>query len=608
MAEIRKFDAEVAKVLNLVIHSLYTNKDIFLRELISNASDACDKRRFLSQSDTALGTENYKIIIKINNAANQLVITDNGIGMSHDELVANLGTIAKSGTSEFLKALDNKQDVNLIGQFGVGFYSSFMVADKVTVKSHRAGEEKAYEWQSEGNGEYTVAETNYGSIGTEITLHLRKEAKEYLDKHRLSHIITTYSDHITISVEIDDGEGNINQVNKGKALWMRPKSEITEEEYQQFYKSISHQVDKPFMVLHNKAEGKIEYTSLLYIPSIKPFDLYHPDRMRRVKLFVRRVYIAEDSIEIIPRWLRFLRGIVDSEDLPLNISRESLQANPLVEKIRKSLTNKVLSELKKKAEKAPDEYATFWKNFGPVLKEGLCETMDSKDPILEVCRFYSSNGAELTSIDDYISRMKAEQQEIYYLSGDNLESLRNSPQIEGLVKKGIEVLFFTDTVDDFWVGGVHEYKGKIFKSATRSDIDLEGENKNDEANKDEGELSSLIAIFKTVLGEKIKDVKLSKKLESSPVCLSIGEGDMDIRMEKFLRENKQLPYGAAKILEINPHHKLILALAEKGDTAEVHDTIHLLFDQAMILEGENLEDLKGFSSRLNQFLEKALAA
>lgn len=605
--ETRKFDAEVAKVLQLVIHSLYSNKDIFLRELISNASDACDKRRFLAQSNPALGEENYKISIKIDNKDNSLTITDNGIGMSHDELIENLGTIAKSGTQNFLQALEKKEDVNLIGQFGVGFYSSFMVADKVTVNSRKAGELNAYQWQSLGDGEYTVEESDYAATGTALKLEMRKEAAEYLDKHRLSHIITTYSDHITIPVELDDGEGDVRQINKGKALWMRAKTEISEDEYYQFYKSISHQVDKPFMVLHNKAEGKLEYTNLLFVPSMKPFDLYHPDRMRRVKLFVRRVFIAEDTVEIIPRYLRFLRGVVDSEDLPLNISRESLQANPLVEKIQKSITKRVLGDLKKKAEKAPEEYAVFWNNFGPVLKEGLCETLDAKEPLLEVCRFYSTNGEELTSIDDYITRMKPDQQEIYYLSGENLESLRSSPQIEGFVKKGVEVLFFTDTVDDFWVGSVHDYKGKNFKSATRSDIDL-NEEQTEEEKQDEKEVAGIINLFKTVLGSNVKDVIISRKLESSPVCLAVGEGDMDMRMEKFLRENRQLPHAAAKILEVNPHHKLILALAEKGDTDEVRDTINLLFDQAMILEGETITDLKGFSNRLNQFLEKAFAA
>ncbi len=606
--ETRKFDAEVAKVLQLVIHSLYTNKDIFLRELVSNASDACDKRRFLSQSDTKLGAEEeYKIKIAIDAKKRELTISDNGIGMSHDELVENLGTIAKSGTQGFLQELDEKENVDLIGQFGVGFYSSFMVADKVTVKSHKAGEAKAHQWQSKGDGEYTVDESDYAPIGTEIVLHLRKDAESYLDKHKISNIVTTYSDHITIPIILADEEGKEAQVNKGKALWARPKSEISEEEYQQFYKSISHQIDKPFLTLHGKAEGKIEYNYLLFVPSMKPFDLYHPDRMRRVKLFVHRVFIAEDTVEIIPRWLRFLRGVVDSEDLPLNISRESLQANPLLEKIKKSITNKVISELKKKAAKDKEAYEIFWKNFGAVLKEGLCETLDAKEPILEICRFYSSNGENLTGIDDYISRMQSGQEDVYYLSGENLESLRDHPQLEGFAKRGLEVLFFTDNVDDFWVNIAHDYKGKKFKSVTRSDIELKtvtGELKTEEKK----EILQLLAFFKKELGEKVKDVVVSQKLESSPVCLGVAEGDMDIRMEKFLRENRQLPHASSKILEINPQHKLILALAAKGETQEVRDMIHILYDQALIIEGETLTDLKGFSTRMNQLLEKALAA
>jgi len=608
MTETRKFDAEVAKVLKLVIHSLYTNKDIFLRELISNAADASDKRRFLGQSDPKLANESeYRIKITLNPKKRELVITDNGIGMSHDELIANLGTIAKSGTGEFLEQLDEKNDVDLIGQFGVGFYSSFMVADKVTVKSRKAGEKKAHIWESKGDGEYTVGETDYADAGTEIILHLRKDAQAYLDKHKISHIITTYSDHVSIPVILIDEEGKEAQVNKGKALWTRPKAEITPEEYQQFYKTTSHQVDKPFLTLHGKAEGKIEYTYLLFVPSMKPFDLYHPDRMRRVKLFVHRVFIAEDTLDVIPRWLRFLRGVVDSDDLPLNVSRETLQANPVLEKIKKSITNKVISELKKKSTKDPEAYEIFWKNFGPVLKEGLCETLDAKEPLLEICRFNSTHSNGITSIDDYISRMKPEQEDIYYLSGENLESLRDHPQLEGFAKRGLEVLFFTDNVDDFWVNIAHDYKGKKFKSVTRADIDLHTQN--GEVPKVESkELTDLVALFKKELGEKVKDVVISKKLESSPVCLGVAEGDMDIRMEKFLRENKQLPYASSKILEINPEHKLILALSVKGETEEVRDLINILYDQALIIEGETLTDLKGFSSRLNHLLEKALAA
>lgn len=605
--ETRKFDAEVAKVLQLVIHSLYTNKDIFLRELISNASDAIDKRRFLSQSNTAITNEGeYKIKIALDEKKKTLTITDNGIGMSHDELIENLGTIAKSGTQGFLDQLEKKDDVDLIGQFGVGFYSSFMVADEVTVNSKKAGEQKAYQWQSKGDGEYTVQESDYAETGTQIVLHLRKDASAYLDKHKISHIVTTYSDHVSIPIVLSE-DGNENQLNKGKALWTRAKSEITEEEYQQFYKSTSHQVDKPFLTLHGKAEGKIEYTYLLFVPSMKPFDLYHPDRMRRVKLFVHRVFIAEDTLDVIPRWLRFLRGVVDSDDLPLNVSRETLQANPVLEKIKKSITNKVISELKKKAAKDKEGYEIFWNNFGPVLKEGLCETLDAKEPLLEICRFHSSNGKDLASIDDYISRMKPEQQDIYYISGENIESLRDHPQLEGFAKRGIEVLFFTDNVDDFWVNIAHEYKGKKFKSVTRADIDLSTDDK-EEKKEEPKELKELVELFKKELGEKVKDVVISKKLESSPVCLGVADGDMDIRMEKFLRENRQLPYASSKILEINPQHKLILALSKKGETQEVRDMINILYDQALIIEGESLTDLKGFSSRLNQLLQKALAA
>lgn len=613
----RKFGAETSKVLKLVIHSLYKNKDIFLRELVSNSSDACDKLRFEAQKDSKLTGDDtdLKIIIKADKEARTMSISDNGIGMDEEDLINNLGTIARSGTQEFIDKLGKEDDSsNLIGQFGVGFYSSFMVADKVEVISRKAGEKQAYKWVSQGDGDFTVEETEKETRGTTITLYMREDQDDYLDKFRLQHIVKTYSDHVSIPIiYVNDNpephEEAEEQFNTGTAIWMRQKSEITEEQYNEFYKTIAHQVDEPFLRLHGRAEGIIEYNYLLFIPTTKPFDLYHPDRMRRLKLFVRRVFIAEDNIDVIPRYLRFMRGVVDSEDLPLNVSRETLQENPVIDKIRTSLTKKILGELKKKAEKKPEEYELFWKNFGPVLKEGLCESLENREQILGVCKFNSTNDEKLTSLDEYIERVGEEQKEIYYLSGENLEAMRNSPQLEGFTKRGLEVLLFTDSVDDFWIQAGHKYKDKEFKSVTRSDIDLGADEKSeDEDNKtDSEELNKLIEHFKTELGESVKDVRVSKKLESSPVCLAIGEGDMDIKMERFLLEQKQLPQGSAKILEINPSHALINRMSEMTDMQEVGDLIHLLFDQALIQEGESISDIKAFSDRLNKFLGKAVA-
>jgi molecular chaperone HtpG len=595
------FTTETAKVLQLVIHSLYTNKDIFIRELISNASDACDKLKFESQKNTTLmGASQPQIEVSYNKDAKTVTISDTGIGMTEAELVANLGTIAKSGTLEFIQ---NNKDASLIGQFGVGFYSAFMVAKKVEVISKKAGEDKAHKWESEGLGEFTVSGADKSETGTTITVFLKDDEDEYLDKHRITHIIKTYSDHISTPIILVDDEGNKNRINKASALWMRSKTDVTEEEYQEFYKNTAHQIDKPLLTMHGKAEGTNEYNYLLFIPNVKPFDLYHPDRMRRIKLYVKRVYIAEDSVDVIPRYLRFLRGVIDSEDLPLNISRESLQANPLLGKIKKSITSKVLSELKKLGESKPEEYAKFWGNFGAVIKEGLCETLDSKDPILEVCRFNSSASDKMVSIDEYIARANPAQEEIYYLSGDNAENLKNSPQLEGFIKQGIEVLFFTDTVDDFWVNVAHDYKGKRFKSITRADIDLGNSEQPADSSDDD-----LIKLFKTELGDKVKDVKYSGRLTESPVCLSVSEGDMDIRMERFLRENRQLPHESAKILEVNKTHPIITNLANSLKSGAASDVINLLYDQAVILEGEKPQDAKNFATRLNALLSKALAA
>lgn len=622
MSELHKFNAEVSKVLNLMIHSLYTNRDIFLRELISNASDACDKRRYLALTNPALATsDELSIRITPDEKQKTITITDSGIGMDKEELIANLGTIAKSGTQEFMSQLsgDSKNDANLIGQFGVGFYSSFMVADKVTVTSRKAGETAAYQWESAGTGEFSVVNAEATApVGTSITLHLKEDAKEYLDFYRLKHIVQTYSDHVAFPIFLKREEGDEQRVNDGSALWARPKSEITEAQYKEFYHHVAHQPDEPWLTLHYKAEGTLEYNVLLFVPSMRPFDLFHPDRQRRVKLYVKRIYITDEGVDLIPHYLRFLRGVIDSEDLPLNISRETLQANPVLNKIRDAVTKKFLQELNKKAEQDANAYSEFWKNFGPVLKEGLCEANSPRELLLDACRFYSTQGDALVSLKEYISRMKEGQTPIYYLTGERLEVMRHDPKLEGFKARGIEVLLLNDHVDDFWLSLVNQYDGKELKSVTRADIDLsniavkEGTNTEKEESKaDDDQLQALTVRMKEILGDKVESVRISHKLYDSPACLAVKEGAMDLRLERFLVEQKQLQQSSAKILEINPKHPVVerlgaLAIASPS-APEITEISWMLFDQAKIIEGEPLDDPAAFIKRLNNYVVKAVA-
>lgn len=620
--ETKTFAAETSRVLQLMIHALYTNRDIFLRELISNASDACDKLRYEAQSNSALLADapDLKIHITFDEKAKTLTIADTGIGMNREDLIAHLGTIAKSGTSEFLSQMtgDASKDVNLIGQFGVGFYAAFMVADKVTVTSRKAGEDAAWQWESDGQGSYTVKPADAScERGTSITLHMKKDAKEYLDRHRLGHIVSTYSDHIRFPITLTDSEGVVHSLNEGSAIWTRPKSEVTEEQYQNFYRDIAYSPEKPWAVFHNKAEGKTEYTSLLYVPGIKPFDLFHPERKRRVKLYVKRVFITDEGVELIPSYLRFLRGVVDSADLPLNISRETLQKSPVLDKIRESVTSKVLSELKKRAEKDPESYAEFWDNFGAAIKEGLCEANSPREKILDVCRFYSTKGDALTSLADYKSRMIDGQEAIYFLTGDTLAALRHSPQLEGFAKRGIEVLLLTDHVDDFWQNVTQKYGDLPFRSITKSGADLEkfvpeGGAEEEKAAETSDETKALCEAMKNLFGDAVSDVRTTRKLSDTPICLGVSEGAMDMRMERFLADHKQLPKRAAKLIEINPTHPVIASLAAKvaaGALSEsTRDALWLLFDQALIAEGEPVTDAGAFARRLGAFLSKGLAA
>ena len=619
--ETMQFQAEVSRLLDIVAHSLYSDREIFLRELISNASDACDRLRYAALTDTALatGAGGYHIDIEPDKDAKTLRVSDNGIGMDHDELVENLGTIARSGTAAFVDKLsgDSAKDFSLIGQFGVGFYSSFMVADSVTVTTRRAGSDKAWHWTSDGKGSFTIDAAERDAPGTTVMLHLRDDAGEFLDPDRLRQIVKTYSDHIPVAIRLVPADGGeAETVNQASALWTRPRNSIDAQQYTEFYHHVAHAMDDPWHTMHFRAEGVIEYTGLLFIPSTRPFDIFHPDRKSPIKLYVRRVFITDDCPEIIPAWLRFLRGVVDSEDLDLNVSREMLQKNPVLARIKSGLTKRVLGELQKKAEDDPDTFATFWDSFGAVLKEGLYEDFAYRDDLLKLVRFRSTHGDGLVSLADYVGRMKEGQEAIYYISGEDMEAVTRSPQLEGFRKRGVEVLLLTDPVDEFWMPSVGVYETKPFKSVTRAGADLSAikgdgaEDKDDSAKTDSKALGTLIALLKTALGDTVKDVRESSRLTTSAVCLVSDENDIDMRLEKLLKQHKQLDQAFARILEINPEHALIRRLAEDagrdGATDRLRDAAHLLLDQARLLEGEALPDPQAFARRLEDMISKSL--
>ena len=617
MSEKRSFQAEVSRLLDIVAHSLYSEKQIFLRELISNASDACDRLRYLALTEPGLiadGPE-YRVVLTPDKEKRRLVIADNGIGMSHDELIENLGTIARSGTAHFMQQLsgDQRKDMALIGQFGVGFYSAFMVSEKVEVLSRKAGEEKAWLWVSDGRGEFTVEPAEKPSRGTTITLHLFPDATEYAEGARLRQIVKTYSDHIALPIVLVE-DGKETTINTAAALWTRPKSEITAEQYREFYHHAAHSFDEPWLTLHAKAEGTLQYAMLLFVPATKPFDLFDPQRKPRVKLYVRRVFITDDCPELLPSYLRFLRGIVDSEDLPLNVSREMLQNNPMLAKMRGQITKRALGELAKKAKEA--DYAAFWENFGAVLKEGLYEDFEHREQLLPLIRCHSTAGDGLVSLEDYVGRMKPGQEAIYTITGDDLALLRRSPQLEGYRAKGVEVLLLTDPIDEFWMPSLGKFKDHPLKSVTRGAADLakiEGDAASAKPDaKSDGALASLIALFKLALGDAVKDVRSSDRLTESPVCLIADEGDLDIHMERLLKQHRQLDSAAKRILELNPGHPLIARLAaqvgKEGSAGRLGDFAWLMLDQARILEGEQLPDPGAFARRLANVLEKGFAA
>ncbi len=609
------FQTEVGRLLDIVASSLYSNREIFLRELVSNASDACDKLRHDALTAPSLieGDPDFRIELSVDKKTKTITISDNGIGMNHDDLMETLGTIAKSGTGAFLEHLgkDDKEDMNLIGQFGVGFYSAFMVADRVDVITRKAGEEEAWLWSSDGKGEFSIEASARDERGTTITLHIKKDAKEFLEDARIRHIVKTYSDHIGFPVKFGD-----DVLNEASAIWTRPPKEVTAEQHTEFYHHTAHAFDEPWLTIHNRVEGLVSYTNLLYVPSSQPFDLFEPERKTHVKLYANRVFITEDAKGLLPTYLRFLRGVVDSEDLSLNISREMLQTDPKLAKISTSLTKKVLNELKKKANKSPEEYASFWKNFGAVLKEGLVEDNGMRDRLLEISRFTSTSGDEFTSLAEYVERMKEGQQSIFYIAGDDAGKIAQSPHLEGFKAKNVEVLLLSDPVDEFWMQHVPEFDGKPMKSITRGAADLDdikGDDKKDDK-KDEADsasLDSLIAAFKLELGEAVKDVRPSKRLTESPVCLIADEGDMDVNLERMLQRHGQLKGGTPRVLELNPGHDIVKKLAKRakkdgaGSDALLKDAAYLLLDQARIADGEAPVDASEFGRRLGSVMESA---
>jgi molecular chaperone HtpG len=618
--EKRSFQAEVSRLLEIVAHSLYSEKEIFLRELISNASDACDRLRYAALTQPELTSEDasFQVVLTPDKSARTLTLADNGIGMNHDELIENLGTIARSGTAAFVQNLsgDARKDMALIGQFGVGFYSAFMVAESVEVIARKAGETAAWRWVSDGKGEFAIEEAEKEQRGTTIVLHLRPDEDEFLEPHRLRHIVKKYSDHIALPIILKDA-GKEETLNTAAALWTRAKSEITPEQYKEFYHHVAHSFDEPWLTLHSKAEGKIEYTNLLFVPSTKPFDLFDPQRKNRVRLYVRRVFITDDCPELLPAYLRFLRGIVDSEDLPLNVSREMLQNNPVLARMRQQMTKRVLGEIAKKAGDSASDYAKFWDNFGAVLKEGLYEDAEQREAILPLVRFRSTSGEDLVSFDDYVGRMKPGQEAIYYITGDTLEAVQRSPQLEGFRARGVEVLLLTDPVDEFWIPAVATYKEKALKSVTRGGADLSkiaasdgGDKTPEETAKPEGNIGSLIAIFKLALGDAVKDVRTSDRLTDSAVCLVADEGDMDMHLERLLKQHQRLDHQAKRILEVNPRNSLVQRLmatvGQDGASDQLGEFAWLLLDQARILEGEQLPDPTAFARRLSLLLEKGL--
>ncbi|WP_064435893.1 molecular chaperone HtpG [Pseudoalteromonas neustonica] len=622
------FQTEVKQLLNLMIHSLYSNKEIFLRELVSNASDAADKLRFLALSNGELyqGDADLRVRISADKEANTVTISDNGIGMTRDEVISSLGTIAKSGTAEFFKNLtgDQGKDSQLIGQFGVGFYSAFIVADLVTVRTRKAGEAAGVEWQSQGEGEYTLQEIEKEGRGTDIILHLREDETEFADDWRLRSIVTKYSDHISTPVQMykaevpesegEDGEktpavpGEWESINRATALWTRDKSELSDEEYKEFYKHVSHDWEEPLSWGHNKVEGKTEYTSLLYIPKKAPFDLWNRERQSGLKLYVQRVFVMDDAEQFMPSYLRFVKGLLDSNDLPLNVSREILQDNKVTQAIRKGCTSRILKMLERMAKNKADDYQVFWNEFGQVIKEGPAEDAANKEAIAKLLRFASTHTDESTqnaSLEQYIERMNEGQDAIYYVVADSFTTAKSSPHLEIFRKKGIEVLLLSDRVDEWMMSHLTEFADKPFKSITRGDLDLG--NLDDEETKkaqeeSEKEVEGLVERIKTALGDTVKDVRFTHRLTDSPACVVADDNDMSSQMQKLMESVGQAAPEAKPIFELNPEHQLVKHLNIEQDEEKFAQWSHVLLDQALLAERGTLKDPAGFVTRLNKLM------
>ncbi|HRZ25661.1 MAG TPA: molecular chaperone HtpG [Spirochaetota bacterium] len=620
-----QFQTEVNQLLHLIIHSLYSHKEIFLRELISNASDALDKLKYLTLTDPAYKSAGFdpKIEISFDSGSRPvLVISDTGIGMNSEDLTQNLGTIASSGTRSFVEKLsgDAKKDSSMIGQFGVGFYSSFMVADRVEVVSRKAGDEKAYRWSSDGKGDFEIDDAQRDTAGTTVTLYLNEEGKEYANRWELQNIVKKYSNHIPFPIFLHyedtrfEGEGDkrkelkeqkTEQINAASAIWKRPKSELKPEDYNEFYRSISHEIDEPLMYIHTHAEGTLDYTTLFFIPQKAPFDLFRADYMPGVKLYVKRVFITDDEKELMPTYLRFVRGVIDSEDLPLNVSREILQQNRILAKIKSSSVKKLLSELEDVQKKDREKYNTFFGEFGIPMKEGLYQDFENRDKILNLVMYKSTKADGFTTLDEYVSRMKPDQDAIYYVTGEKEEILRRSPLLEMYRNKDIEVLIMDSDIDDIVISSVNKFKDHEFKSVNRSDS--ADSLKSDEDREREESAKPVVDRIKESLGDHVKDVKASVRLSDSPSCIVADEKDPTVQMQHILKAMGQSNLPDFKpILEINPDHEIVKKLAATSDQSVVKDISFLLLEQAMIVEGVELKNPTEFVSRLNRIMEKAI--
>ena len=629
--ETLEFQTEARQILHLMTHSLYSNKEIFLRELISNASDACDKLRFEALGNEALyeGEGDLKITVDFDKDNRTVTVTDNGIGMSREEIIENIGTIASSGTKKFLESLtgDQAKDAQMIGQFGVGFYSSFIVADRVTVASRRAGvdRDQAVRWESDGQGSFTLENAEQEARGTIVTLHLKEGEEEFADSFRLRNIIKQYSDHISLPIEMqkvdygtdeekekekdEEAAPEYERVNSASALWARDRKDISEDEYKEFYKHVSHDFQDPLTWLHNKVEGNQSYTSLFYIPAKAPFDLFDRDHKRGVKLYVKRVFIMDDAEHLMPNYLRFVKGVVDSDDLPLNVSREILQQNKVIDRIRGASIKKILGKLESMAKDQQEEYASFWETFGQVMKEGPIEDFANRERVAKLLRFASTDTNEekqTVSLEDYVSRMKEGQEKIYYITAESHAAAKNSPHLEVFRKKGIEVLLLSDRIDEWLVSHMTEFDGKALQSVARGDLDLgaiggeEEQKVSEEASK---EFEGVIERVKKTLGDRISDARMSQRLTDSPSCLVLNETDMSVQMQQILEAAGQYAPRAQPILELNSDHRLVSKLKDIEDDDSFNDWVSLLFEQAQLAAGNQLEDPAGFVMRVNRLLE-----